>query len=128
MFPIGTKPISLTGEGKRCPVGTVRLHGAEYSTRNVAKLVTAPFAFGVFEQKRLLAMLTEKKFHAQLPRCLLMTMATEGLAPRFKGKLRSNICKSVGDLKGSRIASRWRSVRRRMAIGQCHLPGVVVSR
>ena len=38
MFPIGAKPISLTGEGKRCPVGPVRLHGAEYSSiRKVAK-------------------------------------------------------------------------------------------
>ena len=48
--------------------------------------MTAPFAFGVLEQKRLLAMLTEKKFHAQLPRCLIMTVGDRGLGAALQGQ------------------------------------------
>ena len=68
VFPIGAKSIGLIGGGERYPIGAARLHGAQYALiRKVAKLVTAPFAFGVFEEKSLLAMLTEKKFHRVAP-------------------------------------------------------------
>jgi hypothetical protein len=103
MFPIGAKPINLTGEGKRCPVGAARLRGAQHALlQKVAKLVTASFALGILEEKRLLAMLTEKKFHAQLPRCLIMTVGDRGLSAALhaptvrlpigvKGQPRSNL-------------------------------------
>ena len=60
VLPIGAKPIGLIGEGEGFPIGAARLHGAQHALiRKVAKLVTAPFAFGVFEEKNLVAMLTE---------------------------------------------------------------------
>ena len=103
VFPIGAKPIGLIGGGEGFPIGAARLHGAQYALiRKVAKLVTASFALGILEEKRLLAMLTEKKFHAQLPRCLIMTVGDRGLSAALhaptvrlpigvKGQPRSNL-------------------------------------
>ena len=68
MFPIGAKPIDLIGGGERFPIGAARLHGAQHDLMGkVAKLVTASFALGILEEKRLLAMLTEKKLHRAAP-------------------------------------------------------------
>ena len=45
-----------------------RLHGAQHTLiRKVAKLVTASFALGILEKKRLSAMLTKKKLHRAAP-------------------------------------------------------------
>ena len=68
VFPIGAKPIGLIGGGERFPIGATRLHGAQHTLiRKVAKLVTASFALGILEKKRLLAMLTKKKLHRAAP-------------------------------------------------------------
>ena len=68
VLPIGTKPIGLIGGGERFPIGATRLHGAQHTLiRKVAKIVTASFALGILEKKRLLAMLTKKKLHRAAP-------------------------------------------------------------
>jgi hypothetical protein len=55
--------------------------------RKVAKLVTASFALGILEEKRLLAVLTEKKLHRAAPALLNYDWATEGFAQRFTPRL-----------------------------------------
>ena len=58
----------LIGGGERFPIGATRLHGAQHTLiRKVTKLVTASFALGILEKKRLLAMLTKKKLHRAAP-------------------------------------------------------------